>query len=128
MSRTHESLELGGLMSIALTTGLCLLWTIPMSFIASLSSVDGLRKTWDVVDEILDTLPFLVPLFQITAPFLVVVANSLLPTILKAITLLEGPISGASVEANLFTKLATFMVLQTFFVSEISGGLIGVSL
>ena len=35
----------------------------------------------------------------------------------------EGPVSGSVVEASLFVKLSAFMIIQTFFVSAISGGL-----
>ena len=38
--------------------------------------------------------------------------------------MLEGPISGAVVQASLFSKLAAFMIIQTFFVSSISGGIV----
>jgi hypothetical protein len=117
----------GNLISLALTTLLCLLWTIPMSFIASLSSVEGLREELEFVDDMLDSFPFLISVFEIAAPLFVVVANSLLPVILEAITLFEGPISGAVVEASLFSKLAAFMIIQTFFVSAVSGSLIDVS-
>jgi hypothetical protein len=117
----------GNLISLALTTLLCLLWTIPMSFIASLSSVEGLREELEFVDDMLDSFPFLISVFEIAAPLFVVIANSLLPVILEAVTLFEGPISGAVVEASLFSKLAAFMIIQTFFVSAVSGSLIDVS-
>jgi hypothetical protein len=35
--------------------------------------------------------------------------------------MLEFPISGSIVEASMFIKLAAFMIIQTFFVSAISG-------
>ena len=98
-----------------------------MTFIATLSTVEGLRDEIKFVDRMLDTLPFLVPLLEITAPLFVIIVNSLLPIILEAVTLLEGPISGSVVEASLFVKLAAFMVVQTFFVSAISGSVIDVS-
>ena len=37
--------------------------------------------------------------------------------------MLEGPVSGAVVVASTFTKLALFMIIQTFFVTAISGGI-----
>lgn len=98
-----------------------------MSFIATLSSVEGLRKQVKVVDEVLIDFPALVPLFELAAPLLVVIANSLLPTILSTITLFEGPISNAVSAASLFAKLSGFMTIQTFFVSAISGSIIAVS-
>lgn len=37
--------------------------------------------------------------------------------------MMEGPISGSVVVASTFSKLAAFMIIQTFFVTAISGGL-----
>jgi hypothetical protein len=45
--------------------------------------------------------PFLVPVFEIFSPQLLVALNSLLPIILTTFCQLEGPISGASVESFL---------------------------
>jgi hypothetical protein len=47
-----------------------------------------------------------------------------LPYLLEALSMFEGPVSGSVVEASTFSKLAGFMIIQTFFVSAISGGLI----
>ena len=99
-----------------------------MTFIASLSTVEGLRDEFEFIDDMLDALPFLVPVFEVAAPFLVVAVNSLLPIILEYVTLLEGPISGATTEASLFVKLSAFMIIQTFFVSAVSGSLVDVSM
>ena len=114
-------------MSLGLTVTICLLWTIPMTFIASLSTVEGLREEIEFIDDMLRKFPFLIPVFEIAAPLFVVMVNALLPTILETVTLLEGPISGAVIEASLFVKLAAFMIIQTFFVSAISGSVIDVS-
>jgi hypothetical protein len=35
----------------------------------------------------------------------------------------EGPVSGAVVEASSFNKQSIFMIVQTFFVSALAGGL-----
>lgn len=43
--------------------------------------------------------------------------------ILEVFSMMEGPISGSVVVASTFTKLAAFMIIQTFFVTAISGGL-----
>ena len=99
-----------------------------MSFIASLASVEGLRTQVKVVDDVLNEFPSLVPLFEIAAPFLVVIANSLLPTLLQAVTSFEGPISKSIAAASLFSKLSAFMTIQTFFVSAISGSIVAVSI
>eukprot|EP00977_Amphora_coffeiformis_P023446 scaffold13397_cov183-Amphora_coffeaeformis.AAC.5 len=124
IGRTHKDLQVGRLLSLGLTATICALWTIPMTFIATLSTVEGLRDEIEFIDDLLDTLPFLIPVLEITAPLFVVIVNSLLPVILETVTLFEGPISGAVVEASLFVKLAAFMIIQTFFVSAISGSVI----
>ncbi|KAL7556777.1 hypothetical protein ACA910_005220 [Epithemia clementina (nom. ined.)] len=122
VSRTHEDIQLGMLLSFGMAAGVCLLWTIPMSFFASLSNASAVRSDVKWLDEIFSNHPLLVPITEQLAPFLVVISNASLPTILGAIALFEGPISTGVVEASKFTKLATFMIIQTFFVSAISGG------
>ena len=91
---------------------------------ASLSSVEGLREQFSAIDTMLEAAPALEPLFQLLAPQLLVLLNALLPVLLEAVTKLEGPISGALVEASLFVKLCAFMIIQTFFVSAISGSIL----
>jgi Calcium-dependent channel, 7TM region, putative phosphate len=69
-------------------------------------------------------LPWLEPVLAQLAPLLVVVANLALKWILEFLSSFEGPISGAVIQASLFGKLSVFMIIQTFFVSAISGSLI----
>jgi hypothetical protein len=121
MGKNHKQLELGKLSSFAITVTLCLLWTIPMAFFASLSSVEGLKEQFSWVEDATDAAPWLEPVLEQLAPLLVVVLNSLLPIILEAVTMLEYPISGSLLEPSMFIKLAAFMIIQTFFVSAISG-------
>lgn len=98
-----------------------------MSFIASISSLEGMRSEFEFIDDMLDAAPFLAPFLAVLAPLLVVGANSSLRYILLGVTLLEGLISGSAVEASLFVKLSAFFIIQTFFISAISGSLIEVS-
>jgi calcium permeable stress-gated cation channel len=53
VGRQHKDLELGKLFSLAATTATCLFWTIPVSFVSSLSSVDALRTQIEFIDELL---------------------------------------------------------------------------
>lgn len=39
-------------------------------------------------------------------------------------TTFEGLVSGALLEASLFQKLSAFMIIQTFFVSALSGSIL----
>jgi hypothetical protein len=124
VGRTHKDLELGELFSLAATTALCFLWTIPISFVASLSSVEALSEEIPAIGDLIDALPFLEPVFEILAPLLVKIVNALLPVILLFLSMFEGPISSSILEASLFSKLSMFMIIQTFFVSAVSSTLL----
>eukprot|EP00522_Entomoneis_paludosa_P010249 CAMPEP_0172440364 /NCGR_PEP_ID=MMETSP1065-20121228/1000_1 /TAXON_ID=265537 /ORGANISM="Amphiprora paludosa, Strain CCMP125" /LENGTH=974 /DNA_ID=CAMNT_0013189155 /DNA_START=177 /DNA_END=3101 /DNA_ORIENTATION=- len=124
IGREHRDLQIGMIISCALTGGLCLLWTVPMSFFASLSNASAVREDFDWLDDIFDRYPKLIPLLEQLAPFLVVIFNTILPNILEYITMFEGPFSSGRVAASLFVKLSAFMIIQTFFVSAISGSVI----
>ena len=81
VGRMHKDLQLGMLASICITVVTCFLWTIPVSFVASLSSVEALRKEIPALDSMLDVLPFLVPVFEVLAPQFLVILNALLPIV-----------------------------------------------
>lgn len=123
MGKEHKELQLGKLSSFLITATICLLWTIPMAFFASLSSVEGLKKQFSWIADAIEAYPFLEPLLEQLAPLLVVLANSMLPIILEIVSGLERPISNAILESLMFSKLAVFMIIQTFFVSAISGSI-----
>ena len=123
VGRTHYDLQLGKLLSLGSTTALCLLWTIPMTFIASLSSIDALSTQIPALGRLIEASPLIGKLFEVVAPLLVKVVNGLLPTILEYLTKFEGPVSGSIIVASLFTKLAAFMIIQTFFVSAVGKSL-----
>jgi calcium permeable stress-gated cation channel len=53
VGRQHKDLQLGMLFSLAATSATCLLWTIPVSFVSSLSSVEALRTQFEGIDDML---------------------------------------------------------------------------
>jgi hypothetical protein len=114
---------MGYLISLAGTTALCFLWTIPMAFIAGLQSADAIREEFPFL-SFLVKYPFVVTIIDLIAPLLVKIVNNLLPTILTYLTMFEGPVSSSVVASSLFSKLASFMIIQTFFVQAIGGTLI----
>lgn len=120
VGKTHKSLQIGKLISVALTTLLCLFWTAVITFAASLSSVEGLREI-DFIDNALNKMPWLVPVLAQIAPFVVVAVNALLKVFLTIFSSLEFPVSVAILESSLFSKLAIFMIIQNFFVASIGG-------
>eukprot|EP00980_Cylindrotheca_fusiformis_P002691 scaffold627_cov125-Cylindrotheca_fusiformis.AAC.8 len=95
-----------------------------MSFVSTLSSIEGLKSEIKFVADIIEKSPWVEPVFAQVAPLLIVVAKLLLEIILESLAMKEGPISGAVVEASLFTKMAWFNIIQTFFVQAISGSII----
>jgi calcium permeable stress-gated cation channel len=63
-------------------------------------------------------------LLAILAPFILVVFVSLLPYILLAFVKFEGLIEIETMQhPSLFTKLASFTIIQTFFITTIAGTL-----
>ena len=94
-----------------------------MSTISSLSSIAGLKNV-KFVAVMLQAAPWLEPVLAQLAPLMIILANAFLKSLLEYLSMLEGPISGAVVQASLFVKLASFMIIQTFFVSTISGSLL----
>lgn len=123
VGRSHKDLQVGNLLSLSATAALCLLWTIPMTFIASLSSVEALAEEFPFIEDIIEAVPFIGIVLEVLAPLFVKIANALLPMILTAFSRLEGPVSTSIVEASVFVKLAAFMIIQTFFVSAVTTGL-----
>ena len=94
-----------------------------MTFIASLSSVEALAEEFQFIEDIIEAIPFIGLLLEVLAPLFVKIANAMLPVILTVFSRLEGPVSTSIVEASLFVKLAAFMIIQTFFVSAVTTGL-----
>jgi hypothetical protein len=108
VGKTHKELQLGRLLSFGLTATLCLLWTIPMSTIATLSSIEGLKAEVKFVADLLERVPWLEPVLAQLAPLMIVLANEFLKLLLEVLSMIEGPVSGAAVQASLFSKLAAF--------------------
>lgn len=77
VGRQHKELQLGILFSRSASVAICLLWTIPMAFFASLSTIEGLKQQFSVVEDAIEAFPALEPILQQLAPLLVVMFNSL---------------------------------------------------
>jgi len=123
VGRHHKTLQLGKLASIALTTLLCLFWTIPIAFIVTLTEVESLKKTLPFLEKWVEAFPALEAVLAQLAPLALIAIKELLPIFLGAFSALEGPVSSSVLEASLFYKLAIFEIVQTFFVSAISGSI-----
>lgn len=123
VGRTHRELSFGRLVSAVATVVTCFIWTIPMTFFSSLSNTEKLKRDYKGVSDAIDNNENLELFLQMIAPLLLIGFNAIvLPGILKFYSMLEGPLSWSVVEASTFAKQSTFMIIQTFFVSLVTGG------
>ena len=121
VGKSHKSLQLGKLASFALTTVLCLIWTVPVAVIASFTEVESLKVSLPFLQNWSDAWPAFDLFLAQLAPLVLIVVKSLLPIFLGEFSKLEGPVSSSVLESSLFVKLAIFEIIQTFFVSTFSG-------
>jgi len=106
----HKARQMGKLISLGLTGLLCLTWTVPVSFISSLTEVDSLREAVPFIDKMLTRAPWMEVILEQLAPLLLLGCNAVLPMILRYISTFEGHIAGSALEASLFRKVAIFQV------------------
>jgi hypothetical protein len=123
VGKNHKSLQTGKLLSFTLTAVLCIFWTIPVAFIVTLTEVESLKKTLTFLEDWVEAWPALEGILAQLAPLILIAIKELLPIILGIFSALEGPVSSSVLEASLFYKLAIFEIIQTFFVSAISGSI-----
>lgn len=122
VGKSEKSRQVGQLISFALSAVLCFFWTIPVSVISGISEIDSLKTSVPFLASLVEAYPWVASALSQIAPLLLIGLNSLLPSILREFAKVEGHIASSAVEASLFVKLSVFMIIQTFFVSAISGG------
>lgn len=106
----------------ALISALILLfWTVPTAFVASLASADSLRRNLPFLDNAIQKYPILGGILKQIAPLALVLLSNLAPLVFSILSMREGHPSNTQVNASLFTKLAYFQLIQTFFVTVIVG-------
>ena len=124
VGKGNHTRKMGQLISLFLTTLLCVFWTIPVSFIASLSNVEALTEIFPFLLEPVMKYDWFANLLAQLAPLILTVFISLLPHILLVFVKLECLVEIESMQhPSLFSKLAFFTLIQTFFISTISGSL-----
>lgn len=106
----HRTVQFGTLIAFVLSAALCLFWTVPVSFVVSLTQVESIQKWWPALEEKMETVKWLEPMLNQLSPLLLVVFSSFLPIILTRIATLEGHIGGSHLETSLFQKLSAFNV------------------
>lgn len=107
---THEKQQIGFFVAQCLTIGLCLCWTIPITFVSSFSEIDSLKEAIPTLEQTLQNNPWLQPVLDQLNPLLMVLLKLILPVILSKFCEREGHISRSSLNASLLTKLSIFLV------------------
>ena len=96
----------GELISMILTAALCIFWTFPVAFVASLSNVEALTETFPFLKGPVEQYDWFAALLALLAPLILVAFISLLPKILLAFVKLEGLIEIESMQhPSLFNKV-----------------------
>jgi hypothetical protein len=96
----------------------------PVGFVASLSNVESLTEFFPFLMTVVENYPWFGQLLAQLAHLILVVFISLLPQILLAFVGLEKHICLATLQHPLlFNKVAWLTIIQTFFVSTLSGSI-----
>lgn len=124
VGKSNKSLQVGKLVSFLLSMLVCIFWTIPISFVVTLTEVDSLKSLLPFLEPILDKAPWIGAALAQLGPLILILVNNLLPDIMGYFSQNEGPVSSSVLEVSKFVKLAAFGIIQTFFVSAVSGSLV----
>ncbi|EGZ22747.1 hypothetical protein PHYSODRAFT_496772 [Phytophthora sojae] len=117
----YRTRALGMLVSSLISATIVLFWTIPTAFVASLATVESLRRALPFLNKAFDEYPILQDIFKQIAPLALVALSALAPIVFNFLSRREGHPSNTEVRAALFTKLAYFQLVQIFFVTVIVG-------
>lgn len=109
------------LLSTSFTALLVLFWTIPVAFVASLTTTESLRTQLPFLSKWVDKNPIILDVFNQIGPLALAALNALAPAIFRFLSKKEGYISETQVRASFFTKLAYFQLIQIFFVTIVVG-------
>lgn len=107
----HHALQLGKLLAFSITATLCIFWTVPVTFLVSLTEVNALKTSMPFLQDWLVAAPWLEGLLNQVSPMLLSFLDSVvLPLILREVSKFEGVLGLSHLEASLFFKLAAFRV------------------
>jgi Late exocytosis, associated with Golgi transport/Calcium-dependent channel, 7TM region, putative phosphate/Cytosolic domain of 10TM putative phosphate transporter len=111
----NRDLQVGRLLAFASTTAICIFWTVPVTFLVSLTELNALQEKLVFLQRWLEKAPWLASVLNQIAPLLLTFLNAvLLPLILRRVSRLEGVLGMSHLEASLYSKLAAFQVSAIF--------------
>jgi hypothetical protein len=106
-----KAIKTGTMLSLAATMTLCFFWTIPMSFLSSLTEINSIKESLPRLADFLEDYPSLESALALLAPlFLILLNEALLPVFLNWFSSWEGHVGAPTLEAAVFVKLSAFQV------------------
>lgn len=116
------------LASIAATAGVILLWTIPVAFVASLTTLQDLDNAVKGLNVLGGSTPFVSGFVQGFVPALVLlIFNAILPIIMRSLSHYEGHPTMPEISFAVLDKMFWFQVINVFLVSLIAGSLFDIA-
>ncbi|GAB9472404.1 D-lactate dehydrogenase [Globisporangium polare] len=112
------------MISVALTSAIILFWTIPTSFVVSLSKVDSIKKKWPWLARVVNDNPWIGSVLEQLSPLMLSVMSALAPIIFGILSKREGHSTGSQVSTSLLNKLVAYQVFLVFLLPIIGGTLI----
>lgn len=107
-----------------LTALLVFFWTIPVAFVASLTSLESLSTYLPFLVPLIDASPALKSFLEGFLPGLaLLIFNMILPMILVKFTAMQGVVSHSKVQEGLLRKFFIFQILNNFIVVVLAGAL-----
>ncbi|KAG7379287.1 hypothetical protein PHYBOEH_012001 [Phytophthora boehmeriae] len=112
------------LISMALTTAIILLWTVPTGIVVSFAKVSSLEQNWAWLATQIEKHPWIRSLLEQVSPLMLSVMTALAPIILGILSKREGHAFASQVDASLLNKLVIYQIYVTFLLPIIGGTVI----
>ncbi|KAG6574571.1 Calcium permeable stress-gated cation channel 1 [Phytophthora cinnamomi] len=112
------------LISMALSTAIILLWTVPTGLVVSFAKVSTLEKQWSWLAKVIENHPWVKSLLEQLSPLMLSVMTALAPIIFGILSKREGHAFASQVDASLLNKLVIYQIYVTFLLPIIGGTVI----
>ncbi|GES81939.1 DUF221-domain-containing protein [Rhizophagus clarus] len=97
-------------------------WTVPSSFVATLLSLNTLKKFFPWLEKLAESNEILKSFIQGTLPTLAVVTlNAIIPMLMEFFSKLEGLKSRSAIESSTFNKYFSFLLVTVLLIFTVVG-------
>ncbi|UIZ24413.1 hypothetical protein KXD40_008626 [Peronospora effusa] len=112
------------MISMALSTAIILLWTLPTGIVVSFAKVDSLENQWPWLADLIDDYPWVQSVLEQISPLMLSIMTALAPIIFGILSEREGHAFASQVNASLLNKLIAYQIYVTFLLPIIGGTVI----